>query len=492
MARPPEFGAAPFAGPWESGPQRLQGAGPGEGRRARKVLLFTAMAVLCAVLGINLVFFPPVFLFGAILGLLAVFAVLSRPFLGLVLYAALFLVRPGELYPSLAGLHIERIVGVVTLAAMFFSSYRKEGKLFLDGSRQTQLLVLLLAAFYCSVPSSYWPSRSLGRVVEFLKIIAFYVMIVQLVDSRKRLRILLAEYLILIAVIGYTSLRAYFAGELMVAQGIERAVGVTSAGGNPNALGATLGSTVPLLIMTARATRRAVLRWFLFGGVGVLVWAIALTGSRSSVLGLLAGLAVVWWFSRHRLLVAVFGLLLLGTAFVALPDSYKARYESITSENLDESSRLRLTTWEAGMKMVLDRPFFGVGVGAFSTAHHSTYGTGLGSWLEAHNLYVQVPAEIGLVGAIVYFSFLAAFIRLNRRARRTLTRRRPDWKLEAGILDGIFAGTCFLFVSSIFGHSMLRFTWYVFAAMTLVVYRLHVDLPVEANPPVAGRADERR
>ena len=454
--------------------------------RARRLILGAVLAVVCAAVGFNLVFLPASFLFGGLAGIAAVVVILARPYLGLVLYAAVFVLRPGELYPALSVLRLERLVGAVTLAAMLLEMIRREGKVSLDGTTQSRWLFLFLITIYLTIPSSFWPGRTLERVVDFLKIAAFYVMIVQLVTTRRRLLGFVGTYIVLIVYLAFTSLRAYLGGELMIAQGIDRAVGTTSAGGNPNSLGATLGTVVPLGLLLAAAARRFRTKLVLGAGIGLCLWTMLLTGSRSSVLGLVAAALVLWLMSGRKALYALLGSIVFVGTFYLLPGSYRERYSTITSTELDESSELRVETWRSGVRMLLDRPLLGVGAGAFGTAHATAYSSG--NWLESHSLYIQVPAEIGLIGTGVFFGFLIAVFRLNRRARSALAKERPSWRTEAAVLDGVFAGLCFLLVFSIFGHTMMRPTWYVLAAVGLAVYRLHHDLPPEAPaPPPSGQ-----
>ena len=56
------------------------------------------------------------------------------------------------------------------------------------------------------------------------------------------------------------------------------------------------------------------------------------------------------------------------------------------------------------------------------------------------------------------------------------TRSRGDaWKFETAVLDGLMAGFVCLLVAGMFGHSLLRATRYVFAAIGLAVHRVEVD-----------------
>ncbi len=77
---------------------------------------------------------------------------------------------------------------------------------------------------------------------------------------------------------------------------------------------------------------------------------------------------------------------------------------------------------------------------------------------------------------------MISFFRLNRRAARATRARGVPWRFETAVLDGILGGFICLLVTGMFGHSLLRGTWYIFAAIGLAVYRVVVDAPADAEP----------
>ena len=447
-------------------------------RRASSVFFLAGVIAVCLGMGVGLVFFPAYLVIGIPVGIAAALLVLTRPFTGLILYTATFFLQPGEMFPPLGALHVERLVGIATLVSMSFHTFRNEGRLVIDGSRQTLWFAFLVAAMGLSVPTSFWVSWSVEKVVDLLKIGAFYLMIVHLVNTRIRLRIFAGVYLGLLGYIGASALFQYFMGRAHFAQGIDRAAGMTSIVGDPNTLGTTMAVVAMLFLFLARGNGHPLRRALLWGVVAISVTTILLTGSRASFLGLCAGLAVVIWRTERRGTWIAIALLLMPAVFVLMPDQYQERYTSIARAltfDFDGSSFSRIMTWRSGLEMFLDRPLFGVGAGCFGVAHAHAYSEGPSrNWLEAHSLFVQVPAELGLVGAVAFFGFMGQFLGLNRRLGRLLRDRGPAWELERLLVQGMWAGFVVLLVSGIFGHSLFRATWYEFAALGLAVFRIHL------------------
>jgi putative inorganic carbon (hco3(-)) transporter len=400
--------------------------------------------------------------------------VLLWPYAGLLAYMCLFLLRPGELFPGLNPLHLERIVGAIALLSMFVQQYRRQGRIFVDGTRQTRLLFLLLAAAFLSVPFSYWRRGALEGCIDLMKNIAFYLLVAHLILTSKRLRTFVHVYGILIAYLAISSYTSYKSGASFYAQGIDRAVASTSVGNNPNELGTTMAATVPLFLLQALRRRFHVSRLLYAGAAVMATITMVLTGSRASLLGFLGGMVYLWWTSKKRILLGGLGIAVLVAGFIILPEQYKTRYATITQQELDGSSQSRVTTWLTGLEMLIDRPLTGVGIRCFGAAHGLGYSPeGRPNWLASHSLYIQVLAELGLIGSVIFFALLIEFLAFNRRTAAALQRDGPgEWEYEKVVLKALLAGFVVLLISGVFGHSLLRGTWYIYAALGLSVFRM--------------------
>jgi O-antigen ligase len=101
--------------------------------------------------------------------------------------------------------------------------------------------------------------------------------------------------------------------------------------------------------------------------------------------------------------------------------------------------------WSVALKMFLDHPFIGVGWEAFGVAF-TPYDTNNGYFRvdQAHNEYLQVLAEGGILG----FACLAAFIYLLFRKSWRTIRRSSGMIREASI--GALAGCFGIMVHSVF------------------------------------------
>jgi len=107
----------------------------------------------------------------------------------------------------------------------------------------------------------------------------------------------------------------------------------------------------------------------------------------------------------------------------------------------DQSGMDRKLIWEAGRKMFISSPWLGLGLGTFMfnfekfVVKNYLYGPSY-----AHNCYLQMSSEIGVVGLISFLFLLAYFfyngIRIINNSQRTLS-----WYVLLGSLAAVL-GYC--------------------------------------------------
>jgi putative inorganic carbon (HCO3(-)) transporter len=146
--------------------------------------------------------------------------------------------------------------------------------------------------------------------------------------------------------------------------------------------------------------------------------AVTLTLTRSSYLGLAAGVVVLLLASRPRLVLAV--PVLAALFFLAMPAAVKQRALSSFDPN-DETMRDRLVMWRAATAMIADRPLFGVGPGRVKELYPVYRRPGFVDPRAGHlhDNVLMIAAETGIASALAYLAFLYAFFRNAwRRCRR--------------------------------------------------------------------------
>ena len=223
---------------------------------------------------------------------------------------------------------------------------------------------------------------------------------------------------------------------------------------------ATLAVTaMPIALYMIHRARTVLQRVLGVVALTVLTVSFVHSGSRGGFLALLAVVVFVnvgyraialRWRLTATVLVAV---VLLGTA----SDRYWKQMSTITSDSdynrSDETGRIKI--WERGIGYMLQYPVFGVGAANFNAAegrlseyaHNRHRGV---RWNAAHNSYIQVGAELGVPGLLMFIGMIAtAFVALRRSSRRGRAARAGEAAPEltqaiAAALIGFVVGAIFL------------------------------------------------
>jgi O-antigen ligase len=196
--------------------------------------------------------------------------------------------------------------------------------------------------------------------------------------------------------------------------------------------------------------------------------AIVATGSRGGFLGFAAMLVVLAAFAARKRPGLVFaGVLAVLCALPMLPSSYWQRMASITDPSKDDvqSSQARQRLMGESLDAFVENPLTGVGAGLFKDWKPQARAE---AWHEAHNVWLQVAAELGIFGLaaflfLVFRAFYAVF-----QSRRLLRRSRPA-HAEAEMLDAhsaaMAASLVGWFVCAFFASVAYNWTFYYLLAL---------------------------
>jgi len=215
----------------------------------------------------------------------------------------------------------------------------------------------------------------------------------------------------------------------------------------------------------------------------VLYFSIALTSSRGVTLGLFTGLAVmVAMVFRHvprRRLVILAAIVLAAylIANFALKGQVTDRLGTLM--DLPSADPARFLIWERAWRMLMDQPWWGVGLGTYWLQWPPyRHPDDISGGFYVHNDYLQIWIETGLPGLLlllaVYVAVLIMFIRLVRHPNV----RMAEIVESAGLFGGLLA---------IAAHTFFDFDLYIYPiqlAMGLMLARLHVLYLARIQAPV--------
>lgn len=181
-----------------------------------------------------------------------------------------------------------------------------------------------------------------------------------------------------------------------------------SAGGaDPNSLGMTLALGIPIAWYLSLTATRPLYRLLWRAYLPLAMFATVLTGSRGAMIATMVALLIIpltTSLSPGRLVAAIALLALSGALIVAYaPERVVERLGTAGSSVESLSFGGRFTLWKAGIHAFGYRPMMGYGVGGFIRAISPELGARA---LVAHNSFLSVMVEEGLVGLMFYLAML--------------------------------------------------------------------------------------
>src|SRR6185312_14127474 len=222
---------------------------------------------------------------------------LFDPFVGLLSLVAVNIIQPGELYPALAPLHLEKVIAILVLGS--FLLHRPRFTL----TPITRWGIAFYGAAVASIPLAVWISNSVNAAAEFGKTMIYMLLIAALVNTRRRLFLFLAVFALLLGYLSTSALVSYYAGHFAYAEGIDRIVGLTSDANTTDGLALTMACAVPLVLLLAGRGSGKVVRLLALGIAGAALWTMLLTGSRITLIAFLAMVCVLVMNHRRKLIL---------------------------------------------------------------------------------------------------------------------------------------------------------------------------------------------
>jgi len=360
---------------------------------------------------------------------------------------------------------------------------RRLARVLRDPTSRCVLGLALWMAF--SIPGALWPGGAFEEFTgEFGKMVGMYVVLVAAIRGFKDVERIAFVYLLAVAIYAAVVLSRFGVGQSEWRLGM---LEYYDANDFATLAVVALPLAVYFMVRPRPLWRRLVSALALVFLVMAFVWA----GSRGGFLALLAvgaflllryrAIGVRWRVLTAALLSLVFA--------AAASDTYWEKMKTILQPKDDyniTTEEGRIPVWKRGIGYMLENPILGVGAGNFPTAEGTisprarvAY-TGRWKWSVSHNSYIQVGAELGIPGLLLFLAmFWKAFASL-RTVERGQPRSPPAQLAQtlAACLIGYIVGGFFLSLA-------YRDLLYVLIALTA---GLRKGLPLVAASPRPARS----
>ena len=345
-------------------------------------------------------------------------------FVAMLAYLLLVLIRPQD-YPELVDSFTLPLqpIALLVAAGFWMLSPRKN----FDAPQYAVLLMFFVVLMVSHVFNGYL-GGAVVQLNKFAPVLLAFVVFANGLDSRERILKIMAMFSLCAAVISIHGIEQVKLGTGWTGIGLSQGTRIQYVGifNDPNDLGMLFVACVPMAVfLGSRGGLMGLRRLFWWIIAGILVYGIYLTDSRGSLLGLLLMMGLYVWQTRGMFVAGVLGSMAVGV-LLALP----SRFNEIDVE--EASAQGRVDSWYEGVQMFIGHPIFGVGPDMYSDYHP----------LTAHNSFVLVMAETGIIGYTLWLAFVIYAFRMMWAASRGLGQ--PVWRddeameaeIEAAAVEG--------------------------------------------------------
>jgi len=349
---------------------------------------------------------------------------LWKPWIGVLVFSWLAGMYPQRLVGGLAyDLPFSKFVAGAILIGLLFTKERYV----LPRRREVYLIGALWLTFVASTLfTALEPERAWIKLADVSKILLMTGVTMVLFQARTKLR-----WLLLVTSLSFGCIGIYggvwgivtrFQGQLFGPPGSWIA--------DNNALGFAFTMVLPLLAYVRQEEESRAVRGLLLIAFGLTIVALFATYSRGAFLGFCLVLPLIALQLRTK------DVALLGTAVAAClviyltPRQWVERMQTITphAHRTESSGVQRMKAWYVAYRLGVDHPLLGAGFFPFSPAVYSHYIPGYSDDHDAHNHFLQLFAEHGLIGLALFMALmLSVFQTLWRLGRSIRGDPRRRW-----------------------------------------------------------------
>ncbi len=318
------------------------------------------------------------------------------------IWSFILLCRPQDYLPFLEKLRPSLTLGLITLLIYFFSTTKSENIL---NNNQFRLYKYLIIVMMIGVPFSYYRSASLKDVFNYASITTMFILLFyQLVNTIEKLRSLLLVYCSGIAIYSIFILKYGEISNDRISFGTMF---------DPNDTVYIIISFITFNLLFLSKNNKNYVKCISIINILISLIVIFKTGSRGGLVATIIVFAYLTFVKTKTVQLSFItkaSLIVIAIVSLQCMSINSERYKTMLNMKDDYNvtgEEGRIAIWKTGMRLMLSHPFTGVGMNRFNEGigrYREERGLDSAKWQAPHNSIVQIGAETGIIGLILFVS----------------------------------------------------------------------------------------
>jgi len=393
------------------------------------------------------------------------------PFVLFMCFMASFFLHIPDRLPFLGIFRIDLLLVVFTF--MLIIKVKTNEK---SVSKVAYYLKILFIYVLVSLPFVTWPGTAIGKgLPNLIKASVFFFFTYRLVLNEERLKMMVylfivvnslrvIEPLVLHFTTGYWGSHTTFGDDQT-----DRLSGAPNDVIGPNGLAFVIATLLPFYhYLLGTGKYKAKLLYILI--LPIFMVTMALTLSRTGILAVAIIYGVIFLKSKKKFLLIIAGTIGILGFFHSLNDVQQDRYLSIFSSDTKSSSTAegRINSWSKYYSVAMVKPIFGHGLGASKEAMWN-FG---GHAQLAHNLWMEIAQELGLIGLIIFILYAKEIYKGFKITNEKVTNNSSASPFLKACLPAMQAWLIMNFLFSFASYGLTSYEWYLFGGFSAAIARV--------------------
>lgn len=386
-------------------------------------------------------------------------------------------------FPVLAPLRIEFFIGAILL---FFAVLKLiRGEIDFKENKFNIAALLFLSVAFITIPFAFVKMRALNMFISFFKFFAIYLMIITMIDNKKKLKGFVYVYLGMIALLFVEPFILSLRGEGFIYNNhMMRLAGITGYFKHPNQLGAITAENIPFYYYLMIHDKSKKVKLISLTLIIIALRVIMLTQSRTAFLGVVSFGIYLLIMSKKKLLSLIMLILACLLIWSFAPQETKDRFLTFSnlgnvvsyekSEFTEEdhasygSMASRWILFKRSLIVFWENPILGVGLDCFQ----SVSGRRWGVWFPPHSTYSQALAEMGILGSLAFLYVVIMTFKNLSYSKKNMEKLKVQDDFLLCMINALTAYLVARLVVSTFGIELYANYWWLAGGLSLVVLRV--------------------